>query len=321
MSLLGGKERIAVFRGGERATNRQSMEYGATVLALLSRSRRYTPVDVVVAPNGEWLHDGLVVSPTTFLPHVDAAYLTVLGPYGEDGQLARVLEQHGVPHQTEKPYTALETWQKDLATERVRSAGVRIPQRLIAHAHSQSDLHGLSTRIQELFGPTYVVKPVSGTQRDSVYLVANGAQLPAVIAQVLSVHPACLIEEYIDGQAVTLASMPGMRGEKLYHTPLLQWQHQFATDGVLENNEVLQPAALSREHKRTVAEIADNVYKALDLTGSVRTDFQVTPAGQVYFLETNTLAPLTAESALTQTLNAVGITPEEFVLTQVRALR
>lgn len=320
MSLFGSKERIAVFRGGAQTTSQRSMEHGAVVLDVLASSRRYTPLDVAITPTGEWLHEGKAVQPSNFLAHVDGAVVAVLGQYGEDGQLARTLRRFGVPHQAAGPYAALQTWQKDLATARAYHTGIRTPRRLVVSAASRTDLHALSARVTDWLGVPVIVKPVFGTQRVDVYRVDRAEKLPGVIAQVLSLTPSCLIEEYIDGQAVTIASVPHVREQALYHSPVMRWSHQFDRDGRLEDNEALEVANLSRAQKQAATELVSDVYRTLDLSGPVRTDWQVAADGELYFLEANTVAPLTDAAALTQALAAVGVSPEECITATVANL-
>lgn len=321
MSRLGNKTRVAVFRGGTQATNKRSMQHGAVVTDVLSSGSRYQPLDVVVTPSGEWLFEGKVVQPYAFLPQVDAAYVAVLGTYGEDGQLARMLNRFGVPFQTPHPFAALQTWHKDMALGQMARINVRTPKRMVVQGSGRTDLHALSTRLGELFNSQFIVKPLSGTQRGDVHLVANANQLPAVIAKVLSVYPACVVEEYIDGQAITVTLTPSLREQALYMTPAMRWLHTFGADGQLEQDESLELARLSQSSKSELRDTLTSIYKQLDLSGTVRADLQVSKKGDIYFLECNSVAPLSEDAAMTQTLAAVGISPEELIETEMAALR
>jgi len=317
MALFSSKERIAVFRGGQRATNRRSMESGAAMIEVLKAQRQYSPCDVIVSPQGEWLVAGRVVRPESILHTVDAAVIAVLGEYGEDGQIVRELERHGVRHTSAPPHIAFDTYQKNVLAERLHQKGVCTPRRLVAYRQSSADWHALAAKVQDLFGPHYIVKPLSGTQHQAVYRVVGPAALPKAITAVLSEHPACLIEEYIDGQAVTVTSVPGLRGQRLYHTSCLRFDHQFTDDGQLAPNSIVTDALLSRTQREAVHEAVRSVYVELGLACATRTDAVVTATDQIYIIETNIVTPVDPQSATYATLQSVGVTLEEYLTHQL----
>jgi D-alanine-D-alanine ligase len=321
MSIFAAKPRIAVFRGGAKDTYQTSLKSGSFINGVLADSGRYQPLDVVVSNAGEWLVDGRVANPASLLAHIDAAYIAIVGQYGEDGILARVLEQHGIPHQTSRPYAALETWQKHLATDKARQAGMQTPRRVVVYSHGDTDLHRLSTQVHDSFGPHYVVKPLSGTQRADVHYVDTAAQLPGVIKSLLGYHNAVIVEEYVAGTPVTLASVPGLREQQLYHTPVNEWRHTWNDSNQLEQVDTVGPAHLPAATKTAVTEATSRLYQLLGVAGLVRSDFQVTPEGNLYYLESNTISPLTADSALATMFAEVGVSPEELVTHQINRLR
>jgi D-alanine-D-alanine ligase len=319
MAIFAPKERIAVFRGGDRQTHRLSLEHGAVVLDALEASNRYQPLDIVLTPNGEWLHNGYLMTPAKLFSHIDGVYNAAIGAAGEDGSLARLCERFGVLQQAAPAHAAHTTWNKHLAIDRVRQAGYRTPPRVLVSAANQGDVHTLAVRLQETFGEHFVVKPAASTGRASVRKANSVTAVADTVRDVLAEYPHCIIEGYIPGQPVTITSVPGLRNTALYHSPVMTWMEDFfSSDAVSER---LIPAALSKADKAQLFSAVDGLYRVLELRGAVRTDLVITPAGDVYFLEVNSLSPLTPDAAMTQSLETVGVRPDECIEQQLRALR
>lgn len=321
MSVFSSKERVAVIRGGEQATHRVSLEHGAVILDALSATTRFDPLDVVITPSGEWLHDGFVISPAKLFAQIDTLYNAAIGATGEDGSLARACERFGVRQQASPSHAAHQTWQKNLAGDRLRQAGFQTPPRVLVGANSQVDVETLAVKLTEAFGHHLVIKPAASTQRSAVHRADSVTAVADTVRAILADYPSCLIEAYIPGQPVTMTTVPGLRDAALYHSPVMTWTEDFfTTDGNL-TPETLIPAALDRSLKADVYATADELYQMLDLRGAVRTDLVVTPSGEIYFLEVNSLSPLTENAAMTQCLATVGVGIDELVDQQLRNLR
>jgi len=319
MSLFVPKERIAVFRGGDPSMHRRSLEHGAIVLDVLEASTRYQPLDIVITPNGEWLHAGYIMSPEKLFAHIDGVYNAALGSAGEDGSLARYCERFGVKQQAAPSHAAHMTWQKHLAIDRLRQAGYTTPPRVMVRAESAGDLATLAVRLTETFGNSFVVKPSASTQRTAVKKADSVTALVDAITDVLATHSQCIVEAYIPGQPVTVTSVPGLRGSALYHTPIMTWTEDFFTSE--EATETLVPAALPQQTKAELFAMLDYVYHILELRGAVKTDLVVTPDGTFNFLEVNSLSSFAPAATMTQMLESVGIQPDECIDTELRVVR
>ena len=67
------------------------------------------------------------------------------------------------------------------------------------------------------------------------------------------------------------------------------------------------PADLTPEKTREVQDAAQRAFHALKLDGYARLDFRMTPAGELYCLEANTLPGMTELSLIPQAAAAAGI--------------
>jgi len=77
--------------------------------------------------------------------------------------------------------------------------------------------------------------------------------------------------------------------------------------------EYLVPAPVSDKIAAAVARSASAAYRALGCRGYSRVDFRLTPSGDHYFLEVNTLPGMTSQSLVPKAAKAMGIEFPELV--------
>lgn len=319
MGIFSPKERVAVLRGGDRTTHRLALEHGATILDVLAQGNQYEPIDVVITPSSEWLLGGYVVTPAQVFDQVESVYNAALGAVGEDGRLARLCERFGIRQQSAPAHAAHRTWQKQLGVDTVRQSGIATPPRVVVSADSQGDLHNLVVRLHEAYGEQLVVKPAAGTLRTHVRKTNSVTGAVDAIEAVLAEYPSALVETYIVGIPLTVTSVPGLRQTALYHSPIMTWEDDFlSAESVDSTQEHLITAPLTTPDKQSVYDTVAAAYSATGVTGAVRTDLVITPTGEVYFLEINTLSPLTEHAAMTQSLASVGVGLDELLQHQLK---
>ena len=76
---------------------------------------------------------------------------------------------------------------------------------------------------------------------------------------------------------------------------------------VLASRTRIAPAPIDRELAATLQDAALRVHRALKLGGYSRIDFRADAAGEIFFLEANTLPGLTANSLIPKAARAAGM--------------
>jgi D-alanine-D-alanine ligase-like ATP-grasp enzyme len=246
-------------------------------------------------------------------------YNAALGVSGEDGSLARLCERFGVRQQAAPAAAAYRTWYKPLAAEQVRAAGFKTPPRVVVSAASPGDITTLGVRLHETYGNSFVVKPAASSFRAAVRRTETITELSAAVAEILAEHDQCVIEVYIPGQAVTIMSVPGLRGARLYHAPIMTWTQDFLIEP--DTPEVLVPATIGKSMKQSVYDLLEHIYPLLGLQGAVKTDLVIGDDNEVYFLEVNSLASLESGSAMEQSFAEVAVRPDELIGHQLATLK
>lgn len=312
------KLRVAVLRGGPSEEYDVSMKTGEGVLGALDRER-FEPVDVVITKGGEWLVSGRVSKPESVLHLTDVAFLALHGAYGEDGQVQRMLDRLGVRYTGSRAYPSAIAMNKMMTKDLLRDHNIFMPQHMIVGQENKGALQGMVGAIGELFGPKYIVKPIASGSSVGVEKVESLLMLHEALEKALGQYDSVLVEECIDGKEATCGVINNFRGKDVYVLPPIEivppssskiFDYTVKYDG---STEEICPGRFRREEKDEIERVARLVHEVLGLSQYSRSDFMISPHGEAYFLEVNTLPGMTAESLMPKGLDAVGSSYKEFV--------
>ena len=309
---------IAVLRGGISSEYDISMQTGASVMSVLEDTP-YRIKDIIITRAGEWLVSGFVQSPAQALCDVDVVFNALHGVYGEDGTVQRIMDRIGIPYTGSAPYPSAIAMNKYLAKEVATTAGLLTPPSFRVTRDGAADPVLIAQRISELFGPSYVIKPVNGGSSAGMSMATNVSELATQLFDILKREEAVLVEKRIHGTEATVAVLEQYRDQSLYTFPPIEiippqetgWFNYTAKYS--GDTKEICPGRFASTIKTTLEEAASTMHKALHLAHYSRSDFIVANDG-VYYLETNTLPGLTQASLFPKAVAAVGGTYEELVL-------
>lgn len=311
------KQRVAVLRGGPSEEYDVSLVTGASVLEALDRER-FEPLDVIITKSGEWLLRGCSRAPQEILCSVDVVFIALHGAYGEDGQVQRLLDTLGVPYTGSKSFPSAIALNKVLTKDKMREHNVRMARHMLVGASARANVQGLTDSIAALFGPKYVVKPISSGSSIGTYIAENRHMLYSALQKGLEQYEQILVEEFITGREATCGVVNNFRDQQCYVLPPIEivppqnvafFDYEVKYNGLTEE---ICPGRFTREEKQEIERIARLVHETLELSQYSRSDFIVANDG-IYFLEVNTLPGLTPESLLPKALGAVGCSYKQFV--------
>lgn len=298
------KKRVSVLRGGPNEQYAISMQTGFHVMESLSGSE-YDVHDIIISKKGEWLQNGFVKSPEQALLGSDVVFIALHGPYGEDGTVQRILERYAIPYTGSGSFTSAVAMNKVLTKEYLKKYAphILIPPYLKLTKDGIRNISKTVQSINELFGPDYIIKPVNSGSTIGV-MYANQSNLSAVISDAFAYYDEIIIEKRIFGIEATVGIVEEYRGEKYYPLPVTEILIQQLEIDILddpaysnEKNEIC-PARFSKETKKEISFIAQEVHQLLGITQYSKSDFIVADDG-IYFLEINTLPVLSATSSFT----------------------
>lgn len=307
---------VGVLRGGPSSEYEVSLKSGATVLSELDRSR-FEPRDIFIGRDGVWHVGGRAATIDRALSGVDVVFNALHGEYGEDGQVQRILDVHGMPYTGSGAIPSAIAMSKHQSKEALKRHGIKMAQGVVIEPLTAADLEAAARQIFNAFPAPWVVKPAAAGSSVGVSVARDFLSLEEAILNAQRIGSKVLVEEFIRGREATVGVSDKFRGEDLYvFFPVeiippgnaMCWSYAAKYDG---SSQEICPGNFSAQEKAELAEAAKKAHKALGLSHYSRSDFIVTPRG-AYFLEVNTLPGLTSESLLPKAVKAAGASLSEF---------
>ena len=228
----------------------------------------------------------------------DVLLLCVHAGRGEGGTLQAVLDVIGVPYTGSGALASALAMDKDLSKRLFRAAGVPVPAWFMAPVAAAD--------VTTALGWPVVVKPSRMGSSVGMTLVPNARGLDAAVALARAYDVEVMAEQFIRGRELTvgiLGEVPLPVGEIIPKHELFDYECKY-TPGM---SEEIFPAKLDTTLTRQLQELALAAHRALKLGGYSRVDFRLSPEGDIFCLEANTLPGMTRTSLLPQAARAAGI--------------
>jgi D-alanine-D-alanine ligase len=247
------------------------------------------------------LEQGLLLSGLANLAVVrdaEVLFLALHGGRGEDGTIQTLLEMVGVPYTGSGRLGSAMAMDKDISKRLFRAAGVATADWVMAPA-SRSE-------VERHFGWPAVVKPSKQGSTVGLTVVKGAAAFDAAVALARQYDDEVMIERFVPGRELTVGVLEGRAlavGEIIPRHEIFDYECKY-TPGM---SQEIFPAQLPPEITVECQRLSLLAHEALKLGGYSRVDFRLTPAGELFCLEVNTLPGMTATSLLPQAAQAVGI--------------
>lgn len=311
------KTSVAVLRGGPSSEYAMSLKTGAEYIRALPEDS-YTARDVFIDTEGVWHARGIPMTPVQALSHTDVVLNALHGGMGEDGTVARFLNQQGIAYAGSRPIATSLAYNKVRARDTITRAGMSVPQALTFSLSDDLDTGEMASAVFAQFAPPYVVKPLTQGHSRGVQYVSGVHHLPDAIGDVLDAYGAALIEEYIQGEHISAHVLQDFRNQALYVFPVAH--HMIASGERIISSRVhdtgslesLVPSRHSHEDKQMLEDIARRVHTALGMQHMSQVDMIKTPR-RTYVLEADTIPALHPGSPLPRMLESVGSSNREYV--------
>jgi D-alanine-D-alanine ligase len=232
---------------------------------------------------------------------VDLAFITIHGTFGEDGQLQRILERRGIAY-TGDGVTASEiAFDKIQTKQKFQEHGITTPPWEIIHPGERPT-----------FPVPIVVKPPRQGSTVGVVIVKNESEIESAISEAAKYGGELLIENFVPGRELTI----GILGDQAL--PILEIipkggfydfnnKYPFLNPQAGGGAEHVCPAKIGAEKTREIQELALRAFRAAGLQVYARVDAILSPDGQPYILEINTIPGMTEASLLPEAAAAAGI--------------
>jgi len=340
---MGDQRKIGIWFGGCSAEYDVSLQSAYAVITHLDRNK-YRPVLVGINREGGWYlfegnPDKIVqdtwlgdpsCTPVTLSMNrkrpglmmlkpdgnreiaLDAAFPVLHGKNGEDGTLQGALELAGIPVVGCGTLASAVCMDKDMAHHLAAKAGVKVPQAYaFTREHTAKDRdfwNNLRAWAEDLGYPLFV-KPVRAGSSFGITKAYREEELEEAVALAFSYDNQCIMEEAIPGFEVGCAVLGTKELEtgEVDEIELSRGFFDFTEKYSLKTSAIHVPARIPKEKALEIKKTAKNIYRALGCSNFARVDMFLTPGGDIYFNEINTIPGFTAHSRFPNMMKAAGM--------------
>ena len=228
----------------------------------------------------------------------DVLFLALHGGRGEDGTIQTLLEVVGVPYTGSGRLGSAMAMDKDVSKRLFCMAGVPTADWVMAPADRD--------RVARDFGWPVVVKPSKQGSTVGLTVVKRAEEYREAVTLARAYDDEVMIERFVPGRELTVGVLEGKSlavGEIIPRHEIFDYECKY-TPGM---SQEIFPADLPPAVTAECGRLGVLAHEALKLGGYSRVDFRLTPAGELFCLEVNTLPGMTATSLLPQSARAVGI--------------
>ena len=240
----------------------------------------------------------------------DYAYIMIHGTPGEDGHLQGYLEMMGIPFSSCDMVSSVITFDKITTKRAVAHTGVGLAKDILLR---EDDWIAPEAIVAELGLPLFV-KPNASDSSCGVTKVKRVEELPEAIFKAFEESSEVLVEEFIAGREMACGVL--VTSDKEWLLPITEviakneffdYEAKYTAGMSDEITPADIPAELAdRLHAMTLA-----AYKACRCRGLARVDFIVTPEGEPYLVEINTIPGMSGGSIVPKQLREAGISMTE----------
>ena len=134
-------------------------------------------------------------------------FVALHGGDGEDGTVQELLEALGLRYTGSRPAACVRSWDKVLAKELLREAGVPTPDDLVFSESAVKELGAADALdvVEERLGFPVVVKPACQGSALGVRFAASAAEVPGALIAAFSYSEKVLVERYVDGRELAVS--------------------------------------------------------------------------------------------------------------------
>lgn len=330
------KKRIGIIFGGNSPehyvslesaysviTNMNKEKYDITLIGITKEGNWYKyDGDVKNIQNNTWEQEGkctkIVVSTNTSdqgiielennnnLIKLDAIFPVLHGSNGEDGTVQGLIKLSGIPLIGCDTLSSSLCMDKHLSHKLVESYGIKVAKSVVINDKTSNS--EIDEKLKQFKYPLFV-KPVRAGSSFGITKVENENEIAGAIKEALKYDTEVIIEENIDGIEIGCAVLGNEElivGE-IDEIELSKGFFSYPEKYTLETSKIHVPARIDKKISDEAKETAKRIYKILKCRDLARVDMFLTPRGEIYFNEINTIPGFTSHSRYPSMMKQIGI--------------
>ena len=231
---------------------------------------------------------------------VNVAFIALHGKFGEDGTVQQLLSSAGVPYTGSDPTASRSAIDKLVSKQKFREAGLLVP-------NGRSVVLGVDLEaVVDAISLPCVVKPRYEGSSIGLSVVAEKGKIAKAIQIGLKFGNEVIVEDFIPGREITVGVLEGKALPVIEITAVggvYDYGSKYVSSGTVYN----VPAKIGDENSIKAQGLGLAAHNALGCSGFSRTDMRMTPEGDFYVLEVNTIPGLTEKSLLPMAAKVDGV--------------
>jgi D-alanine-D-alanine ligase len=274
---------VAVLKGGFSAEREVSLESGAAIANGL-RKAGYTVTEIDIT------------SPDFTVPdEIEAVFIALHGTFGEDGGVQTRLTELGLPYVGADAEASRRSFDKLLTEICLREAGIPVPE-------SETLRRGNEPSMK----PPVAVKPPRQGSSVGCSLVFDESEWPLALADAFQYDDEILVQRFIPGREFTVGIVDGEVLPIVEIVTAAGW-YDYTAKYKVDTTRYVIPAELDAGTAARMQAATLETFNALGARGFGRVDFRMTPEGELFVLELNTIPGFTSHSLLPKAAASAGI--------------
>lgn len=317
---------VAVFFGGESCEHDISIITGLQLISKINEYL-YNVIPIYIQKNGEWITGnnlkdldnfpdnlgktksvGVIAGlPTLFerrksrmkkLVDVDVAILCLHGINGEDGSLASIMQLSKIPYSSCNLLSSAICMDKVLFNDVCIGLGVdRVPAVSVLKENFKNDNKSILEKINNL-GLPVIIKPSRQGSSIGIKICKNIDSLYDDLNYCFDYDNRLLVEKYVDiKKEVNIACFFNKNDmlfskteEPIRNAEILDFNSKYTVSASgMERMKRISPANIEERMSDKIKEIAQFLYKELDMFGVVRFDFIIDKDNNLFINEVNSI--------------------------------
>ncbi|THV59113.1 D-alanine--D-alanine ligase [Flagellimonas alvinocaridis] len=323
------KKNIAIIMGGYSSEYGISIKSGNVVHKYLDREQYNSYRIVVTKEKWVYLDDSdqefpvnksdFSIQPAAEKITFDCVFNAIHGTPGEDGLLQAYFELLGIPQTSCNHYQSALTFNKRDLLSTLKPYGVQCATSFYLNKGQTIDKDAIVDKV----GLPCFVKANRAGSSYGVSKVYQKEELENALTAAFKEDSEVIIESFLDGTEVSVGVITyNSEITVLPITEIISENDFFDYEAkYMGKSQEITPARLSEIQETKVRDLAEFIYRTLDLKGYTRSEFIF--IGDIpHLLEVNTTPGLTEESLLPQQAKTAGISLEELFASAIEeALR
>lgn len=335
------KKRIGVIFGGCSPEHDVSLESSYSVIKNMDKEK-YDCILIGITKNGDWfkfdgdLEDiknntwkekgkltkvvistnmsdkGLIDLENNTLIKLDAIFPVLHGKNGEDGTVQGLVELSGIPLIGCDVLSSSLCMDKYLSHKLVEGYGIKVAKSIVIDNKTESN--DIYRKLKELKYPVFV-KPMRAGSSFGITKVESEKDIEMAIGEALKYDTEIIIEENVEGIEIGAAVLGNdeLTVGEIDEIELSSEFFDYTEKYTLKTSKIYVPARINKEISDKAKETAKQLYKILKCKDFARVDMFLTPQGEIYFNEINTIPGFTSHSRYPSMMKEIGISFDQLV--------